>query len=127
MAASHLTGFLSALALLPAMAADAQTGRPPGVPRIEGLAYPEARLRLRRSGWRPLIHPTAASGNSDLRTGNGPFVSERGWREAVSCAGTGLAPCLFRFRGPRGRVIEVVTLGEAPDLVVDRVAARRRQ
>jgi hypothetical protein len=118
----------AAAALLCAAAAAAGAeARPAGVPRIEGLAYPAARARLIRAGWRPLVEPGARAAGA-LESGNGPFVRARGWREAVDCSGSGLGSCLFRFRGPRGRVIEVVTAGEAPRLVVREVgdAARRR-
>ncbi|MEA3018072.1 MAG: hypothetical protein QOI38_2794 [Sphingomonadales bacterium] len=113
-------GPLTMLALSWAAPAGAEA-RPAGVPRIEGLAYPAARARLIRAGWRPFVAPGPRAAGA-LESGNGPYVRARGWREAEDCAGSGPAPCRFRFRGPRGRVIRVATLGEAPRLVVDNVS-----
>lgn len=112
---------LAALLALLCAAPSRAEARPAGVPRIEGLSYPVARSRLIRAGWRPYAAPGPRAAGA-LESGNGPYVRARGWREAEDCAGSGPAPCLFRFRGPRGRVIHVVTLGEAPRLVVDNVS-----
>jgi hypothetical protein len=114
-------GWALALVTLVCAAPAGAEARPAGVPRIEGLAYPAARARLIRAGWRPYAAPGPRAAGA-LESGNGPYVRSRGWREAEDCAGSGLGPCRFRFRGPRGRAIHVVTLGEAPDLVVDNVS-----
>jgi hypothetical protein len=39
-------------------------------------------------------------------------IFDTGFGEAVSCSGSSLAPCLFRYRNPGGFVLEVVTHGE---------------
>ena len=119
-----LSGPMTLLALLCAAPGGAEA-RPAGLPRIEGMTYPAARARLIRAGWRPYVAPGPRAAGA-LESGNGLYVRSRGWREAEDCAGTGMAPCRFRFRGPRGRVIEVVTLGEAPRLVVETVSEAPR-
>ena len=69
-------------------------------------------MRLIRAGWRPVenvVDPT----NPDLASGNGPAFVARGYRELVSCSGTGLGFCRFTFRRA-GWLLHVVTAGEEP-------------
>lgn len=88
------------------------------LPRIQGLLYPEARTRLLRAGWRPAEQPGDPT-NPDLASGNGPYFVAHGYRELVSCSGTGLAYCRFAFRN-NGRVLTVITAGEVPQARVRR-------
>ncbi|HEX9939505.1 MAG TPA: toll/interleukin-1 receptor domain-containing protein [Longimicrobium sp.] len=82
------------------------------VPRIYGLTYDEARTLLIREGWIPAKHSWQYGDSIQVKSGNGPVFWEREYWEVDACAGTGVAPCLFRFSDPSGRVLVVVTEGE---------------
>jgi hypothetical protein len=73
-----------------------------------GMPYAEARARLLEFGYEGAASPPARcpAGREAL--------CRRNPRELEDCAGTGRAPCLFVFRYPRGRTIEVVTEGDRP-------------
>ena len=118
---SILLAALLALPSAPAIADQARQGA--SVPRVQGLTYHAARARLIRAGWRPVegvIDPT----NPDLASGNGPAFIRRGYRELVSCSGTGLAHCRFAWRRP-GWLLHVVTAGEEPGARVQRAWTER--
>lgn len=83
---------------------------PPPAPDMLGMGFPEARRLIVDSGWSPILQEAAPGDNPALGMRGGE-VESRGYREAVSCSGTGKAPCLMRYR-QRGHVLEVVVIGE---------------
>jgi len=96
-----------------APASDAPTASParPEVPNIHGLPLAAARQFLIQNGWAPITSASSPMANADLGVRQ-QEVFDTGFFEAVSCAGTGMAPCLFRYRDPQGFVLEVVSVGE---------------
>ncbi|MGE4173713.1 MAG: hypothetical protein AB7F41_14675 [Methylocystis sp.] len=88
----------SALAQLPSFAKDEP--------------YAQARKALLRKGWKTVHEP------------EGGFVCQKGdprcegRPETVSCAGTGLANCIFRWKR-KGVVIDVNTVGVTKPVVTD--------
>ncbi|AMN50729.1 hypothetical protein [Psychrobacter sp. P2G3] len=83
------------------------------VPAITELSYHDARDLLLAAGWQPLksIHHNDIE-NSDISYGNGSLFWDKGYVEIESCAGTGLAPCLFNFADIYDNNLKVVTVGE---------------
>lgn len=83
------------------------------VPVITELTYHDARDLLLKAGWQPVqtIHYNDIE-NSDISYGNSALFWNKGYTELESCAGTGLAPCLFDFADIYGNHLKVVTLGE---------------
>lgn len=96
-------------------AAAAVAARPAGdrpeVPNIVGLPFPAGRQFLIQNGWAPINSPSSPMANGDLGL-RGPEVMQAGYFEAVACSGSGMAPCLFRYRNPAGYILEVVAVGE---------------
>lgn len=82
----------------------------PEVPNIVDLPFPAARQFLLQNGWAP-INMGSPMANENLGT-RVQEIFDTGFGEAVSCSGSSLAPCLFRYRNPGGFVLEVVTHGE---------------
>lgn len=82
----------------------------PSFPKDE--PYAKARKLLLKKGWKPVHEPEAG------------FVCERndprckGRPEAVNCAGTGLANCIFRWKR-KGVVIDVLTVGETKPAITE--------
>jgi hypothetical protein len=97
-------------AFLPGLAAAAP------MPKIaKGTPYGQARQTLMKQGWKPVVSPGADKClEGDVRCEGRP--------EMLSCAGTGLAHCLFVWR-QGSQVIEVGTIGDET-VVVDRVRCR---
>lgn len=92
-------------------AAGARSDRP-DVPNIVEMEFPAARRFLMQNGWAPIysaVTPLAADESLGFR---GEEIYNAGFGEAVSCSGTGMGPCLFRYRNPRGYILQVVTIGE---------------
>lgn len=67
--------------------------------------YSEARRSLIGLGYSPVTLP----GSDQCEDGD---MRCQGRPEMSSCAGTGLAQCVFVWRSPKGSLIEVVTVGE---------------
>lgn len=86
---------------------------PPAAPEIAKLGFPEARRKIIAEGWSPILQEANPLENPQLGL-RGREIDESGFREAVSCSGTGSAPCLLRYRRS-GYVLEVVVLGETLD------------
>lgn len=83
---------------------------PPKAPDILSMGFPEARRAIVDAGWSPILQEPAPTDNPALGL-RGEEVETGGYREAVSCAGTGSGACLLRYR-QRNHVLEVVVLGE---------------
>ena len=101
-------------AILPSLRRGARRLRPKPGRACRGFRHDirPGGVRLIRAGWRPVenaFDPT----NPDLASGNGPAFIASGYRELVSCSGTGLAFCRFAFRRA-GWLLNVVTAGEEP-------------
>ena len=82
------------------------------IPPVSGLLFSEARELLLRQGWFPINSPVNPTADEDLMSGNGPFFVAKGYREVMSCSGTGMAPCKFAYRSEAGQVLYLVTVGE---------------
>lgn len=79
---------------------------------LTGQDYHAARVTLIRSGWYPVLHPawlTRAPAGMDAAH-RGPALW--GYLEMLECAGTGSAPCLWRWMAPAGAIVDVRTAGE---------------
>ena len=83
----------------------------PEVPNIHDLPLAAARQFLVQNGWAPITSASSPMANDNLGTRQ-QEVFDTGYFEAVSCSGSSLAPCKFRYRNPQGFVLEVVTVGE---------------
>ena len=83
------------------------------VPVITEMSYHDARALLLAAEWQPLksIHHNDLE-NPDISYGNGALFWDKGYVEIESCAGTGLAPCVFNFADIYGNSLKVVTVGE---------------
>jgi hypothetical protein len=92
--------------------AEPNTGGQLSVPKIYGKTYGVARKLLIKEGWQPHEQHISHGNDPDVQSGNGPIFWKRGYRELVTCSGTGLAECLFEFIDPTERVLQVVTQGE---------------
>lgn len=82
----------------------------PSFPKDE--PYAKTRKILLKKGWKPVHEPEAG------------FVCEKGdprctgRPEAVNCAGTGLANCIFRWKR-KDVVIDVLTVGETAPVITE--------
>jgi len=78
----------------------------------ENEPYAKVRKALLKKGWKPVHDPEAG------------FVCEKGdprckgRPETVSCGGTGLANCIFRWKR-KGVVINVNTIGETKPVITE--------
>jgi hypothetical protein len=84
----------------------------PEMPNIVDLPFPTARQFLIQNSWSPInsaTTPLAMQDKLGLRAGE---MWDAGYREAVACSGSALAPCTFRYRHPTGAILEVVAVGE---------------
>ncbi|MGJ7903409.1 hypothetical protein [Lysobacter sp. 1R34A] len=77
------------------------------VPRIEGLALPQARAKLLAAGWRG-VRPEREEGAERFLVG----LIEAGYPEVVDCAGTGQGYCSFEYANGAGDGLAVTTAGE---------------
>lgn len=68
--------------------------------------YREARRSLIGLGYKPVTLPDSDT----CETGDGRC---EGFPEMHSCAGTGLAQCVFVWKSKSDRLIEVITVGES--------------
>ena len=109
-------GLVVASFLAPAFAADCPPPkRVVPIPTLKGASYHQARARLLAAGWFPVqTKPRGVNPDNDpdIASGNGRLFWERGYLEVEGCAGTGLAPCSFRWADKYGNQIRVVTQGE---------------
>jgi hypothetical protein len=89
------------------------------IPTLKGTSYHQARARLFAAGWFPVqTKPRGVTPDNDpdIASGNGRLFWERGYLEVEGCAGTGLAPCAFRWADKYGNQFSVFTRGEeAPE------------
>jgi hypothetical protein len=83
----------------------------PEVPNIHGLPLAAARQFLIQNAWAPITSASSPMANDRLGLRQ-QEVFDTGYFEAVSCSGSALAPCMFRYRNPQGFVLEVVSVGE---------------
>ncbi|QWP76909.1 hypothetical protein J5226_00395 [Lysobacter sp. K5869] len=94
-----------ALRLIALPALDKYCGGRAAVPRVEGVALPQARERLLAHGWRAAPPEREEPG----------FVSgliHAGYPEVEDCAGTGQGFCSFAYRNEAGDRLTLVTAGE---------------
>jgi hypothetical protein len=82
------------------------------VPNITEKSYQQARKLLIQNKWQPLRTLSSNSTQEDLGYGNGWKFWKKGFKEVESCAGTGLAPCVFNFTDVYGNNLKVYTEGE---------------
>lgn len=100
----------AAASVTPSSAPASQGPVRPDVPNIVDLPFPAARQFLIQNSWAPIYRGSPmANENLGFRVQE---IFDTGFGEAVSCSGSSLAPCLFRYRNPGGYVLEVVTNGE---------------
>ncbi len=83
---------------------------PPKAPDMLSMGFPEARRLIIADGWAPIPQEAAPHDNPALGL-RGDEVDATGWREAVSCGGTGGGACLLRYR-QRNHILEVVVVGD---------------
>lgn len=87
------------------------------IPRIQGLAYEDARARLMEAGWQPFLNHWSYENEAKITHGNELYFWEKGFHEIETCSGTGLAHCTFVFRDMYETELVVVTAGEViPEL-----------
>ncbi|MBN7135703.1 hypothetical protein A7A76_13280, partial [Lysobacter enzymogenes] len=94
-----------ALRLVPLPETDRYCGGRAAVPRVEGVALPQARERLLAHGWRAAPPPREEPG----------FVGDlvaAGFPEVEDCAGTGQGFCSFAYRNDAGDRLTLVSAGE---------------
>ena len=91
--------------------AAAATARP-DMPNIVELPFPVARQFLIQNSWSPINSASTPMANAEALGLRAQEMWDAGYREAVGCSSTGLAPCLFRYRHPSGAILEVVAAGE---------------
>ncbi len=106
-----VTGQAEAVSAAPLPQSSPPSRQRPDVPNIVGLPYPAARQFLIQNSWAPVNTSTNPKANSDLGF-RAEEMFDAGYAEAVSCSGTGAAPCLFRYQSPGGFILEVTTVGE---------------
>lgn len=82
------------------------------IPNVFNLTYDQARKTLIKAGWIPALRRWQDGDSIDVQSGNGPVFWERGYKELVSCSGTGEAFCKFAYFDPRDHVLTVITAGE---------------
>lgn len=85
--------------------ADVYCGGRAAVPRVEGVALPQARERLLARGWR-------AAPPQREEPGYVAGMIEAGYPEVEDCAGTGQGFCSFAYRNQAGDRLTLVTAGE---------------
>jgi hypothetical protein len=75
----------------------------------KGTSYGNARSSLETVGWKPVANPDKADicGESDDRCR---------WPETVSCSGTGVGACIYRWRRDE-TVIAIGTRGDDPQTI----------
>lgn len=79
------------------------------IPQIAlGTPYANVRTALLKAGWKPVRQKLESYDFMGIE------LRDNGWIEVESCAGTGMAPCLFVWRNQKGKRLEVVTVGENP-------------
>ena len=74
----------------------------------QNMSYSAARELILSEGWQSAGTPWGMLGSTmelDIHFKNG-------WRELVSCAGTGLSPCRYEFSNIRGETLVAITEGE---------------
>lgn len=81
------------------------------VPQIYGQPYHKARKAIISEGWQPA--QTVSSIDVGEIFGQAKYFFDLGYREINDCALTGAVPCVMYFASPYGKVLKVVTLGEA--------------
>jgi hypothetical protein len=91
------------------LASEAPQG-PPGAPDMLSMGFPEARRLIVAGGWSPIPQEAAPHDNPALGL-RGEEVEATGFREAVSCGGTGGGACLMRYR-QQGYLLAVVVVGD---------------
>ena len=102
--------FASTIAVITISLCSSAIAQVPSFPKDE--PYAKARKVLMKKGWKPVHEP------------EGGFVCQdddprcKGRPETVSCAGTGDANCIFRWKR-KGVVIDVNTVGETKPVVTD--------
>lgn len=86
------------------------------IPKIENANYHQARTRLIAAGWFP-VRTIAPEDEGEIgEFGNTRAFWDRGYLEVESCAGTGRAPCAFRWADKYGNQMSVFTEGdESPE------------
>jgi hypothetical protein len=78
------------------------------IPNVYNRTY-QARSSLIKAGWIPDLRPWQDGDSVDVQSGNGPVFWARGYKELVSCSGTGEAFCRFAFFDPQSHVLTVIT------------------
>ncbi len=92
------------------------------VPNITNKSYHLARKELLANQWQPLrTIPIQEAKETLMFSGNGWSFWKRGYQEVESCAGTGMAPCVFNFTDIYGNHLKVYTLGE--EITEDKIYA----
>ena len=83
------------------------------VPNITDKSYHQARKLLLANQWQPLVTiPFNEAEDTLMFSGNGWGFWSKGYLEVESCAGTGMAPCVFNFTDIYGNILKVHTAGE---------------
>ncbi len=92
------------------------------IPRIQGLAYHNARNLLIAAGWQPFRNNWSYATEMGITSGNGLHFWEEGFHEIENSSGTGLSHCSFVFYDQYGAKLRVVTAGEViPELKAEAI------
>ena len=78
----------------------------------QGMDLMTARAMLLDAGWQGMERQAPPENVGMI----GYVFYELGATEVVDCAGTGIAPCRFNYRGTDGQHLTVFTIGEEPVL-----------
>lgn len=89
--------------------ADLYCGGRAAVPRVEGVALPQARERLLARGWRA-APPEREGAGDEPRFDAG--LGAAGYPEVEDCSGTGQGFCTLAYRNEAGDRLSLVTAGE---------------
>ncbi|OTG89250.1 hypothetical protein B9T24_16695 [Acinetobacter sp. ANC 4654] len=82
------------------------------VPSIYGEYYDIARKKLIQSGWQPRQTYTYNTISTEPISIQTIELFKHGFIEVENCAGTGAAPCIFKFQDIYGNNLQVMTQGE---------------
>lgn len=85
----------------------------PGMPKIIGLDYHQARAKLIVAGFRPVLADV-----DEIRDRGAELATPTalGYFEVAACAGSGTAPCAADWRTPKKRPFSVYTVGHLSEV-----------
>jgi hypothetical protein len=81
----------------------------------KGMTYGEAQKNLKKGGWKdnPEVEPDLRSSSTVQKLVN------RGYREVVTCSGTGRGFCRFEWMNQKGELLVVITVPGIKDAMIE--------